>query len=56
MQSAIQSQDLPTVQYLLEKGADPSVPRPEGGTAWDKASEVGNEDIIRLLAAIPRNG
>ncbi|KAL8918296.1 MAG: hypothetical protein Q9172_005478 [Xanthocarpia lactea] len=53
LQSAIQSQHVPTVQYLLEKGASPWVRDSTGATAWDKASKVGNEAIIRLLADIP---
>ncbi|KAL8767966.1 MAG: hypothetical protein Q9209_005637 [Squamulea sp. 1 TL-2023] len=54
LQSAIQSQHLPTVQYLLEKGASPTVLDSNGATAWDKAAAVGNQAIIQLLAAIPR--
>ncbi|KAL9033943.1 MAG: hypothetical protein Q9180_005680 [Flavoplaca navasiana] len=56
LQSAIQAQHVPVVQYLLAKGANPQVQDSKGRTAWDKASAVGNEDIIRLLATIPRIG
>ncbi|KAL8853464.1 MAG: hypothetical protein Q9221_001622 [Calogaya cf. arnoldii] len=50
LQSAIQAQHVPIVRYLLEKGASPWVENSEGGTAWDKASEVGNKEIMQLLA------
>ena len=56
LQSAIQAQHVLIVQYLLAKGADPQVQDSKGRTAWDKASEVGNEDIIRLLATVPHTG
>ncbi|KAL8901033.1 MAG: hypothetical protein Q9192_000754 [Flavoplaca navasiana] len=56
LQSAIQAQHVLIVQYLLARGANPQVQDSKGRTAWDKASEVGNEDIIRLLATIPHTG
>ncbi|KAL8639034.1 MAG: hypothetical protein Q9226_008927 [Calogaya cf. arnoldii] len=56
LQSAIKTQQVPIVQYLLEKGASPWVQDSEGRTAWGTASEVGNEAISRLLATIPSTG
>lgn len=56
LQSAIRAQHVLIVQYLLDKGANPRVQDSQGRTAWDTASEVGNEDIIRLLATTPRTG
>ncbi|KAL8873504.1 MAG: hypothetical protein Q9174_001041 [Haloplaca sp. 1 TL-2023] len=53
LQSAIQAQHVPIVRYLLEQGASPGVKDSQGRTAWDQASEVGNEDILRLLATMP---
>lgn len=56
LQSAIQAQNVPIVQYLLDKGANPLVQDATGRTAWDKASQIGNETIIRLLASKPTTG
>ena len=53
LQSAIRAQHVPIVRYLLERGASPGVKDSQGRTAWDQASEVGNEDILRLLATMP---
>ncbi|KAL9037462.1 MAG: hypothetical protein Q9180_003701 [Flavoplaca navasiana] len=54
LQSAIEAQHVSIVRYLLEKGADPWVQDAEGRTAWDKASGIGNQEIIRLLATTSR--
>ncbi|KAL8994831.1 MAG: hypothetical protein Q9169_005307 [Polycauliona sp. 2 TL-2023] len=53
LQSAIQAQHIRIVQYLLDKGTNPWIQDFDGRTAWDKASEVGNNDIIQLLARMP---
>lgn len=49
MRHASASGHLATVQYLLDKGADPALPGSDGKTALELAREKGHQAVVDLL-------
>ncbi|WP_017303042.1 ankyrin repeat domain-containing protein [Spirulina subsalsa] len=49
LQCAVENNNLPLVQLLLKRGADPNQPNPQGQTALHKSVERNNLELTQLL-------